>query len=412
MASQALETPGSKASKDATLPTASERTALAADRTRIADIETQIREFLGLNHSVKSLEAERNLLQKRLDTYRYPVLTLPTEIVSEIFIHFLPVYPKCPSQLGPLSPYMLCQICRTWRNIAVATPELWRAISVSLRKPKRSQQKLRLLENSLERSGSCLLSIQLRGDRVEEPNLTQFSQTIADHCDRWEHLEICVRHPFDVLPDAKLRLPKLRSMRFRENFIAPYRPNLATAATFLGAPLLAKFALGGYHGGYGLIFRWSQLTVLSVDWIHINDSIGLLNQLANVSYCAFTIFGIDNGQPSLRDLTLPYLETFILDAIGVQSVRESIPDRLTLPALQRFRVTENVLDPDPIATLVSLVSRSGCSLHMLCVPSARIPRRRYQQALPSVSSLTFSNQLDMRDPFLKQSDDDEDWAEG
>ncbi|KAJ7641164.1 hypothetical protein FB45DRAFT_712335, partial [Roridomyces roridus] len=57
-----------------------------------------------------------------------PVLTLPNEITSEIFVHFLPPYPVCPPMTGLDSPTSLTHICRQWREIALATPKLWRAI--------------------------------------------------------------------------------------------------------------------------------------------------------------------------------------------------------------------------------------------------------------------------------------------
>ncbi|KAJ7020267.1 hypothetical protein C8F04DRAFT_909373, partial [Mycena alexandri] len=72
-------------------------------------------------------------VQEELDSYKYPVLTLPTEIICEIFIHFLPVYPECPPPAGILSPTNLTQICRQWRDIALAIPTLWRAMRLSFK---------------------------------------------------------------------------------------------------------------------------------------------------------------------------------------------------------------------------------------------------------------------------------------
>ncbi|KAJ7720927.1 hypothetical protein B0H16DRAFT_1386558, partial [Mycena metata] len=99
--------------------TQSQRT---ADRTRIAVIKAKI---LELERLLSSLNEEKDILQDRLDAYTYPVLTLPNEIVSEIFIHFLPVYPKTPPMIGRSSPNVLGQICRRWREIAFGTPALW-----------------------------------------------------------------------------------------------------------------------------------------------------------------------------------------------------------------------------------------------------------------------------------------------
>ncbi|KAJ6457768.1 hypothetical protein C8R47DRAFT_168871 [Mycena vitilis] len=172
----------------ATLPTASERAALAADRGLILDIEAQI---LKLEASLVVLKQQKKSAQDRLDVYIYPVLTLPNEIASEIFVHVLPTHPEYPAPIGPLSPYLLCHICQKWRDIAFATPGLWRAISLPMSKtmsllPLRNtvsfQQQLRLLKTWLKRSGSCLLSIELKSAAVESSQLAPFGRAIKKHC--------------------------------------------------------------------------------------------------------------------------------------------------------------------------------------------------------------------------------------
>ncbi|KAJ7769227.1 hypothetical protein B0H14DRAFT_2967707 [Mycena olivaceomarginata] len=83
--------------------------ALAADRARFADLQAQISL---LERSLSELQSEKKLVLERLDSYKYPVLTLPNEIIAEVFVHFLPVYPLCPPLIGPSSPTLLTQICR------------------------------------------------------------------------------------------------------------------------------------------------------------------------------------------------------------------------------------------------------------------------------------------------------------
>ncbi|KAJ6577973.1 hypothetical protein B0H19DRAFT_1122031 [Mycena capillaripes] len=94
---------------------------LEADRVRVAQLEAQI---LHLERSLSELRIEQSLTQERLDSYTYPVLTLPNEIISEIFIHFLPTYPFCPPLTGVLSPTILTHIFRRLREIALGTPVL------------------------------------------------------------------------------------------------------------------------------------------------------------------------------------------------------------------------------------------------------------------------------------------------
>ncbi|KAK6992149.1 hypothetical protein R3P38DRAFT_3090086 [Favolaschia claudopus] len=63
---------------------------------------------------------------------RHLRLSLPAEIVAEIFTEFLPTYPECPPLHGLHSPSLLGQICGLWRAIAFSTPSLWRAVEIKL----------------------------------------------------------------------------------------------------------------------------------------------------------------------------------------------------------------------------------------------------------------------------------------
>ncbi|KAJ6602788.1 hypothetical protein DFH09DRAFT_857437, partial [Mycena vulgaris] len=95
---------------------------LAEARDRVSELNSQIAD---LQLAICALRHEREAIEDQLDVYKYPVLTLPNETVSEIFMHFLPVYPDRPAQVELFSPATLGQICGKWREIAVATPSLW-----------------------------------------------------------------------------------------------------------------------------------------------------------------------------------------------------------------------------------------------------------------------------------------------
>ncbi|KAJ7639753.1 hypothetical protein DFH06DRAFT_1335422 [Mycena polygramma] len=388
-----------------TPPTADERAALAADRERVTALNAHI---LELEASMKSLKAERKMAQARLDAYRYPVSTLPNEIVSEIFIHFLPVYPKCPPQTGRLSPYLLCRICRKWRNIAFATPALWRAIAITWDDIQGFEQKYDLLKNWLKLSGSCLLSIKLSGDLDDlgGPRRRHFLRTVADHRVRWEHLSSPRLH--EIIPEiTSPAFPCLRSLKVVEE---EYEP---TAPSFLAAPLLRKVALPMYLDAYTPIFPWSQLTVLSVGRIESTQCAVVLKLVVNINYCHLCIIG-DDDFASLQNVTLPYLDTLILDSAfelyhfnGFLQSRSqgSLLDKLNLPALRRLKVSQDMLDSeDPIATVVQLATKSARNLRTLCVPGAQFPYL-YEQALPSVALLILprGGKLDTTDPFLEES---------
>ncbi|KAJ6541439.1 hypothetical protein B0H19DRAFT_1077284 [Mycena capillaripes] len=75
---------------------------LETDRARAAALEAQI---LDLEHALSALRIEKAPVQERLDSYKYPVLTLPNGIVSEIFVHFLLAYHHCGEKSRQIFSY-------------------------------------------------------------------------------------------------------------------------------------------------------------------------------------------------------------------------------------------------------------------------------------------------------------------
>ncbi|KAJ7439490.1 hypothetical protein FB451DRAFT_1107173 [Mycena latifolia] len=372
------------------------RASLASYRARIAEIEAQMIE---LRRSFALLRQEKDLLQGRLDAYTYPVLTLPNEIVAEIFVHFLPAYPSHPPLVGLLSPACLGQICRRWREVAVATPALWRAVGLCMHKRRRLGQQLKLLETFLQRSGACPLSIELlsRSESIIFDAITEmppFLRAIVTHSARWEHLNLRISK--DLLPSIAGPLPLLRSLKIIAVGNEPQELPKPLTLAFHTAPLLCRVHLRFYEDSNFPIFPWSQLTVLTVEWISGRQFVDILSWAVNLVFCRFGIYCLHAGQqPSLKDVLLPYLETLILCDIHSPGPPCGCLDMITLPGLLRLQVAEKFLLPDPITTLVTLVSRSGCGLEQVCITRSVLPERQYQEALPSVPSFIFDGGLDL-----------------
>ncbi|KAJ7262457.1 hypothetical protein C8J57DRAFT_453899 [Mycena rebaudengoi] len=181
-----------------------ERSTRSDIRERMTDLDAQI---LELERALDTVRLERQDLQMRLDVYKYPVLTLPTDITSEIFVHFLPPYPERPPTTGPSSPELLAQICRMWREIALSTPRLWRAIRLRL-PTKYPAVALDLLKTWVSRSKNCPLSISLQ---CSTQLLTvDVIQAIIPHSERWEHIDFML--PIESLQLIEADFPLLRSL--------------------------------------------------------------------------------------------------------------------------------------------------------------------------------------------------------
>ncbi|KAJ7353276.1 hypothetical protein DFH08DRAFT_1077497 [Mycena albidolilacea] len=374
-----------------------ERAARAADRSRIAHIEAQISEP---ERTVGSLAEEEDSLRGRLATYAYPVLTLPNEIVSEIFIHFLPDFPRYPPPIGLLSPYLLCQICREWRHIAFVTPALWSVISLSFNKVGRLAQKLRYLKTSIERSGSCRLSLKLGTSfNPDQEYLAELNHVVINHFHRMEYLDLS-GPGFEFPTDAELSLPFLRGLKLG-NFSEP-------PVTPLVAPVLHHVVLRCLDDLDNSFFPWSQLTAITVEWIRLDGYSYLMNELVNIVHCRLWIYPA--GHLSLRDITLAHLGTFVLEnrfgALG--AALSGIIATLTLPALRRFQIAETLFanKDDPVDSITALVTRSGCNLRELSITDANTAHiTAYHDAFPS-TSLVFSS-LDITEPFLIDWEDED-----
>ncbi|KAJ7208321.1 hypothetical protein GGX14DRAFT_634029 [Mycena pura] len=101
-------------------PTADQRAALSKLNAELAQFKTHI----------PALEQKRQAIIDRLNAVVYPVLTLPPEITSRIFVHCLPHHGRVrPSPRS--APLVLTQICGRWRAIALSTGELWTSLDVT-----------------------------------------------------------------------------------------------------------------------------------------------------------------------------------------------------------------------------------------------------------------------------------------
>ncbi|KAJ7194419.1 hypothetical protein GGX14DRAFT_318374, partial [Mycena pura] len=79
---------------------------------------------------LSELHRKQQKLEQRLGLVVYPVLTLPNEIVSRIFVDCLPSHGRVRPIPGT-APLVFAQICRHWRDIALETCELWSSVDLT-----------------------------------------------------------------------------------------------------------------------------------------------------------------------------------------------------------------------------------------------------------------------------------------
>ncbi|KAF7372159.1 hypothetical protein MVEN_00075000 [Mycena venus] len=178
----------------------------------------------------RRLMEERTNIKGSLDRIIYPILRIPVEITSEIFLHCLPVDGGRPDATS--APMLLCRICRVWRNIAFANPRLWASLQISC-----SDWNLTnpiLLRDWLRRAGGLPLSLSLALPYVRCPYLSFFD-------DHWGNLTSFSGHHFDLTQcyDVLLHAPRLIRCEFF--FVRSSTPPSCAAHVLL--PALEVFAL-------------------------------------------------------------------------------------------------------------------------------------------------------------------------
>ncbi|KAJ7633179.1 hypothetical protein FB45DRAFT_832669 [Roridomyces roridus] len=358
--------------------------ALAATRARIAQLDVEIER---LQRLLDPLLAERDKCQQTIVDYKYPILTLPAEIASEIFLQFIPSYPERPSFWGFQSPSFLFQICRQWRDVALTTPALWSTMELVLELSGYHAQQLDLLKIWLERSGGCGLSIRLEYIEDEDDDIGIIGECVDAllcHVSRWQDMEIIA--PFEDLRKIAGSMPLLRSVTIGTECWPDVLPE-APAALFTNAPALKHVVLAKTFNPFLVALPWSQVTTLEAQALYAREAIEILRHTTVLEDCAVTIH---NGQPSTAS-SIPPLPLRSLGSLRLQSVA-GITDgmcqffkALRLPVLQTLSVREAFLGLDPVATL-SAVCPNGCPQEIE-IFHARTPQEVYAGAFP-LASLT------------------------
>ncbi|KAJ7641209.1 hypothetical protein FB45DRAFT_353756 [Roridomyces roridus] len=348
--------------------------ARAADRARILEIESQIRE---LQDRIDCLHSERKLAKKRLKAYRYPVLTLPNEIVSEICVHTLPLYPICPPMAGPSSPTSLAHVCRKWRDIALGSPELWRAIRFKYA-AKHENRQTRAVRSWLDRSGTYPLAIQVGEGRWISSGCLE---AILHHRERWEYVNLVLED--DQTTSIHGSMPLLRSLGLSLNgcrFDRP-PPNICDfprlqAVSLSGFPDLASLPVG-------------QLTSLTLKHMDPRNYLPILQEAVSLIDLYLVNCG---GEDRVHfSLTLPRLEKLVVEHSN--SWRPQNLDAFIVPSLCTLQVWCEVLG-DFHEAFASLITRSGCTLQHVLV-TGDLPQgfstSAFLREFPGIRKIAFDN---------------------
>ncbi|KAJ7186451.1 hypothetical protein C8R46DRAFT_1057219 [Mycena filopes] len=362
---------------------------LAVDRASIVDIDVQL---AILERTRITLRHEKTLAEERLNSYRYPVLTLPHELTSIIFLHFIPDYPLCSPLAGPFSPNVLAQVCRQWRDISLSIPELWRATRLSAPAGDLAS----LLDLHLARSRGRPLSLEL--DESSECRIPrEVFEVISAHGERLEYLNLTLwKSEREVQLIAAGSMPLLRSLTMVFE--------TEVGVEFSDAPRLTTVVLD-VCAAVSIALPWNQITSLTLTVIYLRLGLAVVSQARNLTYCELRVLHDWDNADLGPGVPLLSLTTLILHSEDYEAIPALRP--FITPALRTLSVPEIFLAPDPIASLTTFIARTGCTLVELSVTGGRsVTRDSYREAWPTNPTLRFDESSEEEDEDENGEDSD------
>ncbi|KAJ7922930.1 hypothetical protein B0H13DRAFT_84852 [Mycena leptocephala] len=312
-----------------------------------------------------NISAQRRAeIQAELDLYTYPVLTLPHEITSEIFLQSLPstldfdVVPN-PSE----APLVLLQICRSWRTVALSTPRLWCGLDLDVRDhpklwaPEKYEEfintwfdrartlplSLSLCEPEPRQSrdyDSMNVTLFLRAHFLTQfpvPSLDTINALLRRHASHLRSLALCLTEDSFVGLHSGTSFPILEDLYLSCYYDVRFRP---CKDTFRRAPRLRSLSLFGIEPTQ-LTVPWEQLTKFVAENIGIEQCLRLLEKNPRLRELAYSA-SRQPCRPPISPLTLSGLVSLELYNDG------RIMPFLELPNLEKLSVSNVTHRVEPI----------------------------------------------------------------
>ena len=330
-----------------------------------------------------------------------PITRLPYEVLAHVFVEALPSIHTAADVKRPSNrrvPVSASHICREWRAIALATPQLWTHIYLNVDKCKTGEQlrsRAIALNIYLERSSRCPLFIKL-SYRIPTYNMVPYKERITT-------ISSVIRSIVDA--QFRWRMVKI-NFPFRTWLLGYQGMDRIIDKCPIVEDMIFHLNGSSEEGMKSLpfkinIFEFSQLRSLRFgDWscVLVDSTFTTFAKLTkfhlgSTSYHSIdTIFAIFAGAPFLEEvylqqpyseftnlegaiIRLPCLKVFHLggevELTGIRPIGraragklENILARLALPALQDLEVKSDFDSNfgESIVAICDMVRRSSCQI--------------------------------------------------
>ena len=353
-----------------------------------------------LEEEITKLKAKHSALGSRANEIHDPFIhKLPPEIGFHIFRLSLPtldfedfhLWDKAAAFTRVLR---LGAVCRKWRELAWATPDLWDTLYVRI-SPLQGHALVQWLPGLvlqwLSRSGMLPLTIFFSySERSEESDSYDSSdestlEPVADlvievinlHSGRWQNLHLDVggdipeRFCGSIEPNQlhflELRIDGRRSPT--QKFIMNSKPS-PTQLSLTNFPP-TRIDIG-----------WDNVTRATLCDLTADECLEVLRRTPAVEYCLAKLW---------HDATVNFGTTILphLHSLDISSGGPNFLDAINVPSLEEW-IYHTCGNPLPVTAMLSLLQRSGCCLKILNLENINAPSQYLSnlfQAMPSLERL-------------------------
>ncbi|KAJ7058801.1 hypothetical protein C8F01DRAFT_1059516 [Mycena amicta] len=271
------------------------RARLVAIDTERTDVHAQIAQ---LRAHLSELAQGRKAVIEQLKGVTYPILDIPPEVTSQIFAYYAEFMAEKWQSLES-APWVLTHVCRAWRRLALALPEIWSQIFFS--RPSSPGIDM-LMRTWFERASASPLHVTAPTDA--EPRLYSL---LTPYSDQFESLSCQIPVPSaGSLDDISGRLQQLRklSLSIGDTTHGPI-------TLFSEAPALRQLEIIYWASGVSgqIDLPWAQLTEVhfsASSFPHLSTILQTLEKMPQLEVLALS--AVEYARPTAT-IELPRLRT-------------------------------------------------------------------------------------------------------
>ncbi|KAF9562241.1 hypothetical protein CPC08DRAFT_382556 [Agrocybe pediades] len=338
---------------------------------------------------LKSMLSRHQRLKTELNHNHSPIIRdLPVEILSTIFCSCLSEYYGEPVYGNFFVPLKIGSVCRTWRQVAWSTPELWTIFHLRrlFRTTSEVCDQYTMMKEWIHRSRTLSIYVSLYEYGEEDTNLAKE----ADGCDCWNKTLELLAHCCDQWKVATLDLSRASFEYIASNFkLKPPNwkltlgtdeawDNVTDASGVLNLWQESAFGANQITVNFNRSIRcmhfnidWQCVTEVNAEGWPPEECTLLLRHAPRLVSCTFTdVASSDEGSQPIVDLPIVYHNSlrelsFNLDCDVSPA---GFLDQVALPSLEEFgySIFNGVHSPDDDGQiLMSFLCQSGFRLSKL-----------------------------------------------